>query len=197
MIENTEQIGQNGLSARLMRAANSRFAPAWLFLISFLNSFIVPFPAEAILIPLCLAHPRRWAVYASISVAAAALGALVGYGIGAIALETIGMPIIHFYSIEETFQTAREQFRATGVFWIMLASTTPFPYLVVSITCGAAAFSLILFISACLVGRSIQYFATAGLVARFGTAALKPFRSRTFQLLALVLIVAAIWYVFF
>ncbi len=180
-----------------MRLANSPQAPAWLFLLATLNSFILPFPAEAILVPLCLAHPQRWWIYAIISIAGAVLGALIGYAIGAIALDTIGMPIIQFYNIESAFETAKEQFRATGVFWIMLASTTPFPYLVVSITCGAAGFSLLLFFIACTLGRSLQYFVTAGVVARFGASALKPLRSRRVQLLALGVIVIAVWFVFF
>ena len=180
--------------SRLVRMANSPQAPAWLFVLATLNSFILPFPAEAILVPLCLAHPRRWWIYAIISIAGAVLGALIGYAIGAIALEAVGMPIIQFYNVESAFETAKEQFRATGVFWIMLASTTPFPYLVVSITCGAAGFSLWLFVVACLFGRSLQYFVTAGVVARFGASALKPLKSRRVQLLALGVIVIVGWY---
>lgn len=152
----------------------------------FSEQFISPIPAETLLIPLCLARPERCWRYAGIATGAAVLGGLVGYAIGAAALASIGAPIIAFYGADEAFGTATERFNEAGLQWILLATITPMPYKVVTITSGVSGMSLPLFLTASILGRFIGYFLIALIVRQFGAAALRSLKTPAARLAALL-----------
>ncbi|MEO6967918.1 MAG: DedA family protein, partial [Rhodanobacteraceae bacterium] len=57
-------------------------AELWLGLLSFVEAFIFPVAPEVMLAPMTLARPRKWWLFASISLACSLVGSLVGYALG-------------------------------------------------------------------------------------------------------------------
>jgi len=110
----------------------------------------------------------------------------MGYAIGAAAYSSIGAPIVEFYDAETAFTQAKEQFNAAGVQWILLATITPLPYKVVTITSGAAGLHWGLFLVASVIGRAIGYYLLAALLWRFRDEALGILKSPVAQFAALL-----------
>jgi len=177
-----------GFSEKLERAAQSKWAEYWLGTCAFFNSFILPIPAETLLIPLCLANPHRCWRYACIATIMAVLGGLAGYAIGAMAFAKIGSPIIEFYGVTEAFDQAKDQFNEAGTQWILLATISPLPYKVVTMTSGVTGMNLLVFLAASIIGRSIGYFLTAALLLKYGELVLRASRSPTIRLGALLVL---------
>lgn len=176
------------VEAWLKRASQSSQAELWLAICAFFNSFVSPIPAETLLIPLCLARRERSWRYAGVATIAAVLGGLVGYVIGAAAFTTIGAPIIEFYGATQAFEAAKVSFNDAGAQWILLATITPLPYKVVTLTSGAANMNLLLFLTSSITGRFIGYYLVAALVWRFGDAVRRGLKSPIFRVATLLIL---------
>lgn len=174
------------LRGALARAADSRWSELWLALCAFFNSFIVPLPAETLLVPLCLARPERSWRFAAIATVFSVLGGIAGYLIGALAFSTLGAEIVDFYGSAEEFNDLTSRFNAAGLEWILLATISPLPYKLVTISSGVAGMSFGLFVGASVIGRVLGYFALAGLCWRFGGSAVAAMQSRPTRAAALV-----------
>ena len=72
-------------------------------------------------IPMSIARPERALRYAAVSTIASVCGALLGYAIGALLYQTIGVPLLHFYGYEQKFVEFAADVSRNG-FWFMLAS---------------------------------------------------------------------------
>jgi membrane protein YqaA with SNARE-associated domain len=176
-----EKTGPIGFSARMARAADSQWAEVWLSLCAFFNSFLIPLPAETLLLPLCIARPERSWRYASIATFSSVCGGLAGYMIGALAFTAIGSSIVAFYGTAEEFDTLRTQFNSAGTEWILLATISPMPYKLVTITSGVSGLSLGVFLAASLLGRFLGYFALAAVCWKFGEQAKSMLASSTMK----------------
>lgn len=165
------EVGRLTLLARLERAADSRWAELWLSLCAFLNSFLIPLPAETLMVPLCIARPSRSWRYASIATISSVFGGLTGYAIGVFAFSTVGSRIVAMYGSTEEFNSLAMQFNDSGMEWILLATITPLPYKLVTVTSGVAGLNLATFIAASLLGRFVGYFLLAAVCWRFGERA--------------------------
>ena len=100
------QIFEN-LYHAVIRAAKGNRAPLYLSLLSFLESFIVPFPPpDVMLAPMSLATPSKAMNFASLTLIASLLGGVVGYLIGAFLFEQ-AQPLIIAWGYQVAFETAR------------------------------------------------------------------------------------------
>lgn len=151
-----------------MSLAATRHAERALAAVSFIESSVFPIPPDALLIPMVLAERRRWLRYALICTVASVLGALLGYAIGALLLESVGRPILAFYSAEASFQKLADWYNVWGGWGILFAAVTPFPYKVLTIFSGATGLSLPVFILVSIVGRGLRFFLVSWLLFRFG-----------------------------
>lgn len=190
----TAEAGPSQLSCQLERAAHSRWAELWLILCAFFNSFLVPLPAELLLFPLCIARPERSWRYASIATVASVFGGLAGYAIGAFAFTTLGSSIVAFYGSAEEFSALQTQFNSAGMEWILLATITPLPYKLVTITSGVSGLSLGIFIAASILGRFAGYFLLAAACWKFGERAQFLLSSSAIKVVALGILLLGSYY---
>ena len=128
-----------------------------LALISFLESAILPFPVEAVSLPVMLANIRRIWLVAFIATIASVLGGIVGYAIGRLFFDNVGIWILNMYGLLDRAIELQADYRNWGWTWVMLGGITPLPYKVISIASGMASLSLSSFIAASLISRGIRF----------------------------------------
>jgi membrane protein YqaA with SNARE-associated domain len=153
---------------KLIELAESEQAFYWLALIAFCEGIFFPIPPDVMVIPMVLAQPRRFWQIAGICAGASVCGGLVGYSIGYFVYETVGRWIIHTFGMEQGYNNFVALFHKWGSWIVALQGFTPVPFKIVTIACGAAKLSLLIFLPAAIFTRSARFFLEATLVRIFG-----------------------------
>lgn len=146
-------------------------AERWLAFVSFADSSFFPLPPDLLLAPMCLARPERAMRYALVCTITSVLGALLGYAIGALLYDVIGVPLLHFYGYEAKFQEFAVDIGKDGFLWMLAFASLPIPYKVATIAAGSIHLSLVTVIVASLLGRGGRFFLVAWLIRRYGVEA--------------------------
>lgn len=154
-----------------------------LFLLAFAESSFFPIPPDVLLIALAVAAPARAFWFALVCFSGSILGAFLGYGIGYVAWESIGQPLVDFYNGQETMAWIGRQYDTYGFWGILVAAITPIPYKVFTIASGVFHFDLMTFTTASIVGRGVRFFALGTLLYFFGQP-VKEMIDRHFNLMA-------------
>jgi len=154
----------------VMRLAAGRRAPWVLGAVAFAESSVFPVPPDAFMIPMILARPREAFRIALVATLASVAGGVLGYAIGYFLWETVGRAIVAFYGYEAEFERLRALYREWGLWIVAIAGFTPFPYKVVTIASGVAAFSLPGFVLASVVSRAARFFLVAAVLSVWGEA---------------------------
>lgn len=153
------------------RLAESRHAMALLFLASMMETLIIPIPIELILIPWMISQPHaKWRL-ATVALAGNLTAALVGYGLGGLAMAQWGDTLISLFGGQQAYSDFESRFDANGFQAILAVGIVPVPFQIVMLVAGASHYSLPLFLLAALIARGIRYFGLALLVALFGERA--------------------------
>ncbi len=168
----------------LARAAGPQ-AEKWLAFISFADSSFFPVPPDIMQIPMSIARPANAIRYAAVSTVASVAGALLGYLIGAVLYQSIGVPLLHFYGYETKFQEFAADIGANGFLWMLAFAFLPIPYKVATIAAGSIHLGLPVVILASILGRGGRFFLVALVLRRYGTAA-QQLIDRHFQTLSVV-----------
>lgn len=174
-----------------MDLAAHKHARWGLALISFVESSVFPIPPDIILIPMVLAQRAMAWVYATICTLSSVAGGVMGYAIGYFLFDTVGTAILDFYGKAEEFSTFQAQYNEWGVWIVLIAGLTPFPYKIITIASGVTALNFPVFIVASLIARGIRFFAVAALLWYFGDP-IRAFIDKYFGLLSIVFVVLLI-----
>ena len=154
----------------VMRFSRRREAPYYLSLLSFFESFILPFPPpDVMLAPMSLAQPSRAMRFAALTLLFSVLGGLVGYLIGAYLFE-IARPYIESWGYQPRFDKAIGWFEEWGFWAVLVAGFSPVPYKIFTIAAGLLNLALLPFVLASIIGRGARFFLVAWCLARFGPA---------------------------
>ncbi|MCM2972149.1 YqaA family protein [Larsenimonas suaedae] len=164
------------LFQRLQAASQARWANAVLFLAALCEILILPLPIDALLVPWMLANPRRGMWLATIALAGNLLAALIGYGVGALAMESIGHSLLSWTGTLDHFEAFVATMQAHGFWAIVMVAFTPVPFQVALLGAGAAQYPLALFLLACALGRGARFYGLALLVRVGGEPALTAAR---------------------
>ena len=156
-----------------------------LALISLTESIFFPIPPDAMLIPMCVARPRRALLYAGVCLGASILGAGIGYWLGATAMDTIGARIVALYGLQAKLEQMFLWYQDWDAWIVMIAGFTPIPYKLITLSAGAANVDLGVFFLASIVSRGARFFLVAGLLMIWGERA-AHFIERHFDTLTLV-----------
>ena len=148
--------------------ATTRWALLALAAISFLESSIFPIPPDILLIPLIIAAPTRAFLIAFVCTISSVAGGAFGYYIGAELFNTIGDPILKFYSNVNEFEEFRTRFNEQGHWAVLFAGITPFPYKVITITSGVTELPFWNFMFWSTIARGFCFFVVAALLWYFG-----------------------------
>jgi membrane protein YqaA with SNARE-associated domain len=147
-----------------MALSGKRYAEAALAGVAFAESSFFPIPPDLLLIPMVLAERAKAWRFAAVATAASVIGGLFGYLIGAVLFEQVARPILDFYGYGAKFDAFAGLYNQWGVWIVLTAGLTPFPYKVITIASGATGLNLAVFLLASLVARSARFFIVAALL---------------------------------
>jgi membrane protein YqaA with SNARE-associated domain len=175
--------------------AASPQAPWALAAIAFAEASFFPIPPDIVLVPMALAQPKRAWTYATICTLASVTGGMLGYAIGALLYDTVGLWLIELYHYGDKVDSLRAFYQQYGGLFILVKGLLPIPYKLVTIITGLLGYNFALFVLLSLITRGARFFILAGLVNRFGEP-IKAALERHFTiivLLFLALIVVGFW----
>jgi membrane protein YqaA with SNARE-associated domain len=87
------------LYAWCIAAADKPYATWLMGTVSFVESSFFPIPPDAMLIPMSLARPDRAWFYATVCTLTSVAGGVLGYFIGAVLYDSIGLWLIQLYGM--------------------------------------------------------------------------------------------------
>ena len=151
-----------------LRQAEKPYAKVMLFFIALIEPCLVPIPPDTLLIPMMLARRDRAYQFALICSIGSVLGGVIGYGIGALAMATVGQWIVDTYHLQSALEMFRVGFRKWGMWIILAKGLTPIPFILVSVASGVAKFPLAVFIFSASLTRGGRFFLEALLIRKFG-----------------------------
>jgi membrane protein YqaA with SNARE-associated domain len=160
-------------------------AERWLIGISFADSSFFPVPPDIMQIPMSIARPENSLRYAAVSTIASVAGALLGYVIGALLYQTVGVPLLELYGYQDRFVAFAADIKANGFLWMLAFAFLPIPYPGATIAAGSVSLSIPGLIVASILGRGGRFFLVALVLRRFGAKA-QELIDRYFNTLALV-----------
>jgi membrane protein YqaA with SNARE-associated domain len=152
----------------VLRQAEKTYAEFILFGIALAEASFFPLPPDILLLPMAVARRDRAWRLAAICTAGSVVGGLIGYGIGSMAMATLGQWIVDTYHLQNAFQTFHDQFNKWGVWIILVKGLTPIPFKLVTIASGVANLDIVAFVLACVATRGLRFFIIAALVRKFG-----------------------------
>lgn len=167
----------------LARAAGPQ-AERWLIGVSFADSSFFLVPPDVMQIPMSIARPDNAYRYATLSTIASVTGALLGYLIGAVLYQSVGVPLLQFYGYEAKFAQFAADIARNGFLWMLAFAFLPIPYKVATIAAGSIGLSIPVLIIASVLGRGGRFFLVAMILKRYGAAAQRMI-DRYFNQLAL------------
>jgi membrane protein YqaA with SNARE-associated domain len=139
--------------------------------ISFVECSFFPLPPDAMLIPMSLARPDRSWFYAHICTLTSVAGGVLGYLIGAVLYDSVGLWLIQLYGYGDKVEAFREAYAQYGAWIILLKGLTPIPYKIVTITSGFAGYNFMMFVLLSFIARGIRFYMLAFLLNRYGPQA--------------------------
>ena len=151
-----------------MSLAAHRGASWALATVSFIESSVFPIPPDLLLMPMVLSDRVKAWLYAAICTVASVAGGIAGWLIGYFLFEAIAEPILAFYGYAEKFEEFAHMYNEWGVWIVLFAGVTPFPYKVITIASGATGLGLPVFILSSIVARGLRFFVVAGLLYWLG-----------------------------
>ncbi|MBB3973838.1 YqaA family protein [Hansschlegelia beijingensis] len=139
-----------------------------LFWVAFTESSFFPLPPDVLLVPMTIARPDRAYYYAILCGVASTLGGLLGYAIGALLYDSVGLWIINLYGYGDKMEAFRHAYAEYGLWIILLKGLTPIPYKLVTIVSGFAGYNVFLFVVLTIISRTLRFLAVAWLLKRYG-----------------------------
>ncbi|MGD9770016.1 MAG: YqaA family protein [Pseudolabrys sp.] len=144
----------------------------WLMgFVSFIESSFFPIPPDVMLIPMSLARPDKAYFYALVCTLTSVAGGVLGYFIGAVLYDSVGLWLIQLYGYGDKVESFRAAYAEWGAWIILLKGLTPIPYKIVTIASGFAGYNLLMFILLSIVARGGRFFLLAFLLHRYGPQA--------------------------
>ena len=168
-----------------LNKANHPRAPWFLSFISFTESSFFPIPPDIILIPMIIANRLKAWWYASICTVSSVIGGIFGYFIGAFFYSTIGIIIIQYYNLGDQFSNFELLYNKYGLWIVLGAGFTPFPFKFITITSGFLHLNIFLFIIVAFIGRGLRFYLIAFLLKIFGNW-INNFIDKYFNLLVIL-----------
>ena len=159
---------------KTIKLAGHKSSKLILGIISFMESFIFPIPPDVLIIPMTIAKKNDWTKIAFVATTGSVLGALLGYLIGFVFFNEIGIKIFELYGVDNT-SFLKEKFSSEGgvIAWMTLlaiAGFTPVPFKLLTITSGFVGFNIFYFLMVSAITRGTRFFLISFLIGKFGSA---------------------------
>ncbi|MGL5285847.1 membrane protein YqaA, SNARE-associated domain [Aeromonas sp. RU39B] len=148
----------------VMQWSRHRHASYYLSGTAFIESIFWPIPVDVMLAPMALGKPDKAWRYAMLATLFSVLGALFGYALGYALWDPVVQPLVEAVGYQDKIGVAEQWFQQWGIGVIFIASFTPIPYKVFTVTAGLMHMALLPFLLTSLVGRGLRFFLVAGLM---------------------------------
>lgn len=135
---------------------------------SFLESTIVPIPLETLLIPVMQKRREHLWLIAAITTLGCLAGALLGYAVGYYLFDFVRDWVMSNLTNEEQFSQFKSAMDQEGFWFVFSTGVTPVPLQIAMLVAGVTKYSLLMYMLAVTLSRSIRYFGLALLVYYFG-----------------------------
>ena len=178
-----------------LEKAQHKNAKWYLSLISFAESSFFPIPPDILLIPMALASKARALFYAFMCTLFSVLGGILGYAIGYFFYNSVGIYIVDFYHLENSFNIFESYYKEFGILIVLGAGITPFPYKFITIASGVFGLNIFLFIIVSIIGRGLRFYLIAILLYFFGEK-IKLIIDKYFNFLTIVFFILLVGSVF-
>ncbi len=158
---------------KTIKLAGHKSSKLFLGFVSFIESFIFPIPPDVLIIPMTIAKRHEWFKIGLIATLFSVLGACLGYLIGYIFYNEIGIKIFEFYNVDPSFWKEKVSSDGGIIAWMTLlaiAGFTPVPFKLLTITSGFVHFNIAYFIVVALLTRGSRFFLISYLIGNFGPA---------------------------
>src|SRR4051794_27670609 len=152
-------------------AAGKRRAACIMGAVSFAESSFFPIPPDVMLIPMSLARPDKAYYYATLCTLTSVAGGVLGYFIGAVLYDSVGLWLIQLYGYGNKVEAFRQAYAQWGAWIILIKGVTPIPYKIVTIASGFAGYNIFMFVLLSLVARGMRFYLLAFLLNRYGAKA--------------------------
>jgi len=152
----------------IVRRSSQANAVYWMCAVSFAESSFFPLPPDVMLVPMCLAQPKKLWWYSTLCSIASIVGGFFGYAVGFFLFEAVGQPIIQFYQADDAFHNFQAAFAVYGPWFLILKGVTPIPYKLLAIAAGFAKLDFTVFVLCSLVARFSRYYMVAALLHFYG-----------------------------
>ena len=183
---------------KTIKLAGHKRSKSILGFISFIESFIFPIPPDVLIIPMTIARKHEWIKIAMIATIGSVLGACLGYFIGYVFFNEIGLKIFEIYGVDNaSFLKDKVSSEGGVIAWITLlaiAGFSPVPFKLLTITSGFINFNIFYFIIISLLTRGSRFFLIAFLVGNFGSTMKKIIEKKLLKfsiILSIILIIFA------
>ena len=162
-----QKRGLRALYAWMLKNASGPHAWAALACFAFAEASFFPIPADVMLLPMMVADRRRcfllgiWCTFWSV------MGGMLGYAIGALFWQTLGIPLINLLHIPLAEVESLRQRYTDNAYLILVQGLTPIPYKIVTIASGLAGVPFFAFMGYSAVTRGLRYILLEGTLAYF------------------------------
>jgi len=184
------------LYLKSIKLAGHKNSKSFLGFFSFIESFVFPIPPDVLIIPMTIAKKQEWLKIALIATIGSVLGACLGYLIGYVFFNEIGIKIFELYGVDNTsFLKDKVSSEGGVIAWITLlaiAGFTPVPFKLLTITSGFVNFNIIYFILISIITRGSRFFIIAFLIGNFGPTMKKIIEKRLLSISILISLIVII-----
>tara|TARA_B100000575_G_C22934897_1_gene541557 strand:+ start:157 stop:741 length:585 start_codon:yes stop_codon:yes gene_type:complete len=162
-------------------------APYFLSIVSFSESSFFPLPPDIVLIPMVIAKKTKAFFYALICTLSSVIGGILGYCIGLLLFNSIGILLINFYNLDDAINDFKNYYNIYGAWIVIIAGFTPLPFKVITIASGLFQLNLVVFIICSLLSRGARFYLVAALLYFYGEK-IKNFIDKYFNFLTILIL---------
>ena len=184
------------LADRVLSWARMPQAPVLLCAVSFAESVFFPIAVDVMLVPMCVARPRRTWRFATLTLVFSVAGGLAGLMLGYLAIDAV-LPWIEELGWGEKYYIVQDWYQRWDYWALVIAAFTPLPYKIFAISAGGLNMDVGTFLAASFVGRGMRFFLVAALAAWLGPKALAAIRYSDaigWALVGLVALTIGLWW---
>ena len=178
-----------------LNKASHKKASWFLVLVSFAESSFFPIPPDILLIPMILTKRLKAWFYAMISTLSSVAGGFAGYVIGIFFYASIGSAIVEIYGLSDSFNLFESYYNKYGIWIVLGAGFTPFPFKFITIASGVFNLNIFLFLIVAMIARGLRFYLIATLLFIFGNA-IKNLIDKYFNLLVSLFFILLIGSIF-
>ena len=175
----------------IINLSKSNYAIYVLCIIAFIEAIFFPIPPDFLLIPLAIIHNRKVFFLAFLTTFFSVFGGFIGYFIGLMFFEQIGLPMLTFLDLKNHYSDFSNSYNENGILAVLLGGFSPIPYKLIAIISGTTSMPIFDFLWASTLSRGLRFFLLAFLIYFFKNAAIdiiKKYFSKTVIIITIIFV---------